>query len=424
MPRMMLRPRHALMIAALGSSALVQGAGVTPIARMETIGLGRNAAGETCVATRNWTDPAVPDRFDRAYIIACSGVAASRPLGTVRAVRAAGEAQKALDAQFDCGPESAVLIAGQNGSARRCYDRVTGLESLRLDMVRGDRRYTAAGTPVLLPLLEEAFAVIAEVKPLSADATRTPQATIALTAFAPRPGAALPGADGMDSVAPFDAATALAQGISLNHKGLHVDASRVLNDALSRLSPSAPAALRAELELEAGLADSNIRFSDAAAGHFAAADAIFTAEPAVRSAFLARKRDTYVAFDAINRHAFAEALATLDRVASAPQSAEQPLRDPDVLRLLNQPAGNGTATALAVPTLRRSRNSSWISKPNMPAAWRCWHRQPTGGGGGDRARRRRLSPLVQRPLRPEPAIVVGRTDRAAAGSVAGPAGGL
>jgi hypothetical protein len=31
------------MIAALGSSALVQAAGVTPIARMETIGLGRNA---------------------------------------------------------------------------------------------------------------------------------------------------------------------------------------------------------------------------------------------------------------------------------------------------------------------------------------------------------------------------------------------
>ncbi len=377
---MMPRPRHALMIAALGSSALVQAAGVTPIARMETIGLGRNAAGESCVATRNWADPAVPDRFDRAYTIACSGVAASRPLGTVRAVRTSREADANLDAQFDCGPDGAVTIAGQSATARRCFDRVTGLESLRLDMVRGDRHYVAAGTPVLLPLLEEAVAVIAELRPLSADTTRTPQATIALTAFAPRPGAALPGADGMDSVAPFDVATALAQGISLNHKGLHVDASRVLNDALSRMDPSTPAPLRAELQLEAGLADSNIRFPDAAAAHFAAADAIFTAEPAVRSAFLARKRDTYVAFDAINRHAFAEALATLDRVATAPLAADQPLSDPNVLRLLNQPSQNGTATALAVPNAaalsqlvldietQYARSVALLAKGDRPAA--------------------------------------------------------
>ncbi len=294
-----------------------------------------------------------------------------------------------------------------------------GLESLRLDMVRGDRHYVAAGTPVLLPLLEEAVAVIAELRPLSADTTRTPQATIALTAFAPRPGAALPGADGMDSVAPFDVATALAQGISLNHKGLHVDASRVLNDALSRMDPSTPAPLRADLQLEAGLADSNIRFPDAAAAHFAAADAIFTAEPAVRSAFLARKRDTYVAFDAINRHAFAEALATLDRVATAPLAADQPLSDPNVLRLLNQPSQNGTPPRWRCPTPLRCRNWSSISRPNMRAASRCWRKAI------DRRRRRRSSgpppPIARWPMTgsTKPAALAGRAHRAAAGALAG-----
>ena len=92
MPRAMSRTSKALLLIVLGSSALAGRATVTPQARLEAIGLGRNPAGETCVATRNWSDPAVPDRFARAYTIACSGVAASRPLGTVRAIKATTEA--------------------------------------------------------------------------------------------------------------------------------------------------------------------------------------------------------------------------------------------------------------------------------------------------------------------------------------------
>lgn len=365
MPRAIPRSHQTLMMMALGGSALAGCATVTPQARLETVGLGRNPAGEACVATRNWSDPAVPDRFARAYTIACSGVAASRPLGTVRAIKATAEAQAALDAQFDCGPVQAVRIAAAAGTARRCLDTVTGLESVRLDTTRGDMHYAAAGTPALLPLLEEALGIVSGMLPPNADATRTPTATIDIAGLAVRPSATgtdLAAADAAGTVAaPLDVATALAQGISLNHKGLYVEASRVLNDALSRLSSTAPAltttsapptasaALRAELLLEAALADSNIRFPDAAAAHFAAADTIFATQPASRTAFLSRKRDTYGALDAINRHAFPEALATLDRVANAPAAAGQPLRDPSTLRLLNQPRQNGTATALAVP---------------------------------------------------------------------------
>ncbi len=349
MPRSMLRTRTTLMMAALGGTALAGCATVTPPARLETVGLGRNAAGEACVATRNWSDPAAPDRFARAYTIACSGVASSRSLGTVRAVKADAPSLAALEAQFDCGPEQAIRVAQAPGTARRCLDKVTGLESIRIDTQRGGMHYAAAGTPALLPLLEESLRIVSGATQPSADATRTPAATIDVASLAARPSASDAELAVVELPTSFDVAAALSQGISLNHKGLHVEASRILNDALSRLSPAAPAATRAELLLEAGLADSNIRFPDAAAAHFAAADAIFAADPASRTAFLSRKRDTYGALDAINRHAFVEALATLDRVAATLVSADQPLRDPTTLRLLNQPQQNGTATALAVP---------------------------------------------------------------------------
>jgi tetratricopeptide (TPR) repeat protein len=151
--------------------------------------------------------------------------------------------------------------------------------------------------------------------------------------------------------APLDAAGALDQGISLNHKGLYIAASRVLNDALSRLTPATPPSVRAELLLEAGLADSNIRFSEAAQTHFADADHVFDTVPGTLTPFLEHKRDTYRALDALNRDAFREALTLLDRIARTTVAADRPLRDPATLRVLNQPhsARADTASALALP---------------------------------------------------------------------------
>jgi hypothetical protein len=70
------------------------------------------------------------------------------------------------------------------------------------------------------------------------NALRTAGSAVKIASAAAKCAAAASGKrileSGMDSVAPFDVATALAQGISLNHKGLHVDASRVLNDGARR----------------------------------------------------------------------------------------------------------------------------------------------------------------------------------------------
>lgn len=321
---------------------------VPPPARLDSFNLGKTASGEACVATRAWADPAIADPFARAYAITCSTAAASRPLGAIRVVATSPEALATLDKQFGCGAEQAVTLAGRPATLRRCQDRVTGLDSLRLDQVRGDRRYVASGTPALLAQLEEGIAITSGERAPSADVTRTLTATID-PAVVTGIGAAAPASVAGVQGDALNVAGVLAQGISLNHKGLNVEASRILNDALSRLPAETPPATRVELLLEAGLADSNILFPETAAAHFAEADTLLTNVPAARNAFLMRKRDTYHALDALNRRAFREALTEIDRSGqgATPSTAAQPLTDPETLRQLNQPRTAGAA-ALAV----------------------------------------------------------------------------
>lgn len=323
-------------------------ASVPPPTRLESFALGRNASGETCMAARNWSDPGAPDPFARAYALTCSGAAANRPLGTLRAVSRSAEASAALEAQFDCGAAVPVKLADGAGTARRCVDKVTGLDSIRVDAERGGTHFVGAASPALLPQIEEAIAVASGSRASSADVTRIPPSNVDVATLAPRSTVAAPPiaaeANGLNLPA------ALSQGIDLNHRGQHVEASRVLNDALSRLPETAPAAIRAELLLETGLADSNIRFTEAAAGHFAAADREFAKSPEARTAFLTRKRETYRALDALNRRAFPEALALLDRAAKPEIAERQPLTNPAAVRLLNQPPIRGaSANAVALP---------------------------------------------------------------------------
>jgi CHAT domain-containing protein len=327
-----------------GVAATLAGCGAAPPpARLDSFSLGRNAAGEPCVASRNWQDPATPDPFARAYAITCSNATAARSLGTVRAVEQTAEALAAVDAQFDCGERRDITIDGRPATAGRCVDRVTGLPSIRIDLVHGGKHYVASGTSALLPQIEEAVTVTAGLRRPSIDTTRALRSSVDLAAL----GEAAPTSVSSTDASAGTAAGALAQGTGFNHKGLHVEASRVLNDALSRLDPATPPAIRAELLLEAGLADSNIRFPDTAQAHFAAADAIFAAEPSVRTLFLSRKRDTYRALDALNRGAFAETLAVLDRAADTPP-ATQPLNDPATLAAINQPVAGSAPNAVAV----------------------------------------------------------------------------
>ena len=182
---------------------------------------------------------------------------------------------------------------------------------------------------------------------VDAQAVIRPGVDIAALAPPPPSTSSATGAD-------FDPQSALLQTIALNRGGQHIEASRIANDALSRLPADAPPATRAELSLEAALADSNIRFAQTAAEHFARADAIMAAAPDATSGFLTSKRDTYKALDLINQGQFRPALEMLNRIAGPPLGTEQPLEDPAILSALNQPtvARGSAQRSVNVPNAR------------------------------------------------------------------------
>jgi CHAT domain-containing protein len=345
-----LQPRAAGAALAL-SSLLLSSCAASPleVARADRISLGRNSLGDPCTATRTWKDAAVSNLFDASFAISCRNAAASRSVGFIRVVEDRPEAVAAVEATLSCGASSEVDLAGLGrAEARRCHDRAIGGETVVLSLSRKGRRLIGSGAPALAGVVEEGLRLVSASTPLNADAGRQPKPAFDFSSLAPPTMAA----DGLAGTGDFDPSVALQQGISLNHKGLHVEASRVLNDALSRLAADASQMVRAQLSLEAGLADSNIRFTESAAEHFQRADAIIASGAATEYRLLARKRDTYRALELLNRRQFRAALVALEQLVSAPAGASQPLQDIALLRSLNQPnsGSRDVANAVAVPT--------------------------------------------------------------------------
>jgi hypothetical protein len=339
-------------VALVSASAIGLTACATPQVmanRPDSLSLGRNAAGETCTASRNWRDPALADQFDQSWTMTCRNVAASRPLGSIRVVQSEAAAAK-LEEALSCGAaRPATLPAIGEVQARRCTDAQLAADTVAYRFKNGGNIVLVSAAPSLLGPAEEAARIISERAPASADADRATTSAIDLAALGVSAGTATAAPAGT-SAAAFDAAAPLADGINLNHKGLHVEASRVLNDALSRLPASAAPSTRAELLLEAGLADSNIKFQDSATQHFAEADRLIAGVDGERSLFLQRKRDAYRALDLLNQRKFREALAALDRLVSRPTAASQPLQDPAIIRVLNQAQRRGdVSSSIAVP---------------------------------------------------------------------------
>lgn len=342
----MKHPTIALLLAgttALGACAPTGGR--LAIAATDSFALGRNSGGEPCTATRQWRDAAAPDLFDYSWLITCRNVAAARPLGAVRVTTPTRRG--ALDAQLACAPAVPVTLRSGRASARRCYDKSLGTETIAVEQaLPGGRILVATATPALAGPLEEAAAIVAGVQPATGDAGRVTTSSLDIATLAPLPGGVQAAQTGA-----FDAPLALAQGIGLNHKGLHVEASRVLNDALSRLPADAPAPTRVGLLLEAALADSNINFTGSADEHFTRADALMASDPAAAAPFLQRKRDTYRALDLLNRRQFRPALAALDRLTVTGAGAADPLSDPAFVRVLNRSGDRprDVARAVSVP---------------------------------------------------------------------------
>lgn len=333
--------------AALGLGACAATTPSLEFGARDVLPLGRNAAGDSCSARRSYADPVKLSPFDLSFAMTCTNVSAGRSVGLMRIVRQDREAPTrlaAIEETLSCGAPSMVTVAGLGAvQARRCLDRSLGNEAVALSVRDGNRTLVGTAAPDAIAPLEEGLRRLAG-RPAS---TAQAEAATQYASLAPLPGnvAALVAARGS-----FDPETVLAQGVSLNHRGLHTEASRLINDALSRLSADAPPQVRAQLELEAALADSNIRFVQSADEHFARADALIPAVSGPEQTLLVRKRDTYKALDLLNRRQFRRALAALQNLVST-RSDGQPLEDITVLRQLNQ-AQRGTRSlsqAVAVP---------------------------------------------------------------------------
>jgi hypothetical protein len=343
MPAFSIRPTAVLI-----ALAIVQLAGCTASrgpAHPDVIGLGRDKIQGQCVATRGWKDKAVPDAFASSYFITCRGTAATRPLGALRIIEESGVA--AIDDQLKCGKDVPVKTAAGDARMRQCHDHALGIDTVRLDVPLGKRRLIGSADPGLLGPLEEGMAILAGKRAVDQAAGREVASTLDYEAAGKAP---IDDTVDVAAVGIFDPDAMLARGISLNRRGLHVEASRVLNDALSRIPANADAALRVQLLLEAGLADSNISFASSAESHFKEAQGLMSQVPDTQSAFLMRKQGTYKALDLLNRRQFGPAIEALDEMEKHGGGTQAPLLDVVTMRGLNQGSvSRDAATAIAVP---------------------------------------------------------------------------
>jgi len=299
----------------------------------DTFELGRDSRGEPCVANRYWGDPAATDHFADSFSITCRGATANRFLGVVRAIRP-NDADK-VEALIECGGAGQAAIPGLGAvRARRCFDSLLGFETVVTTVPLGGRWYGVSAIPSAQGPAEEALRVLAGAIKINPDRNRTSTPALDLASLAAGP------MEGMVSTLSSDSESALIQGLRLIRQGLHMEASRSLNDAISRLPADAPVAERIELLLVAGLADSNLRFFDSGEDYFNRADALLAANPDLPGGeVLVRKRRTYGALDLLNRRSFDNAIAALDRLASGPMEPGQPLTDPTTIRMINQAGG-------------------------------------------------------------------------------------
>lgn len=330
-----------MMGAVVAAPAPVTAAATLP----DRLELGRDANGQPCAATRGWSVGSGGINFqdDQGFSITCRGVAAASVQGYLTVPSKLGAVAAA--SPDVCGDPRQLSVSGVGPvEARRCVDSRLRLPVIDIRTTGGSSVYHGAAVETALGPLEVLFRLATgamapgkvgtdEVSKTSIDVTQLPVApVIATTADT---------GEGTD----FTADAAIRQGLALIYGGRHVEASRLLNDAITQFS-DAPALTRVELRLDAALADSNISQFESAKGHFEAAQALLATAPASNiRANLQQQQAVYLGLDAINRQRWEEALTHLDATAGT----SFPLRDAVVLSQMNQTTSQrGAAAAVGV----------------------------------------------------------------------------
>jgi hypothetical protein len=296
--------------------------------------IGRNTLGESCSAKLNEgkQDPTVLEKYyGRSYAITCRNATASRTVGSIRAVSNSPDYVAPIEASLTCGEARDVGIKGfGHADARQCFDQRLGSRTVVIRAMKRNTLFVGSAASKLVGPLEQAMAVVSGAVDSATVSQQVIQPSFALNDL-PQPASFSSEASNDDDFSPENA---LRQGIRLNQQGLHSDASRLLNDAISRLPEGDVSRQHGELELEAALADSNIRFFSTANAHFSKARTLLSADSNPLSL---RKLSTYEVLHALNQRQFRQALKMLDTLANDRPVSTNPLQDQIQLAILNQP---------------------------------------------------------------------------------------
>ncbi|MDP3908195.1 CHAT domain-containing protein [Novosphingobium sp.] len=339
------RIRKLVLTGLLASSVLPLGAQAQASTLPEVMQAGRDRIGQPCTATRDWTRSAgsIKSAADQPFVLTCRGASAAKILGVVT--------PQALDnaASRTCGVASNINIAGLGmTSARQCQDTNLGVQVVELRTRGAAGEFVgAASSQALLPMIR-LLKANADGKAAALDPLWMP--VIDLSGLAPAPARA----GGLANLSDFSSDGALQQGILFIRGGEHVSASRLLNDALSRIDASTPAGTVIELQMAAALADSGLGQTGPARNHFAAAEAMLKANPGLdRAAYLESALRTYRALDALNNREWQRVLTELE----ASRVTAFPLADPIALSAINRDSEQSRASGVS---LKDKTQYNWL----------------------------------------------------------------
>lgn len=322
----------------------------------DVLQLGRNANGETCTAAVNWTDPVHSGtfKFRDVYSVSCSG-AVTGTLARVRLFTSAA-ARTAASEGLKCGAASPVTLAGfDRASARRCFDPALGFGTVVIDADKRGKTVQISAAPSAVGAGYQTALLLTGQG--GADLSATARTPVELAGLAPLPAnlAASESNEGPRETAD----SVLARATALNFRGLSADASRFLRGELTRLPANTPATVRAKLLLEAGLADSNIRFFRSAQSNIDAAEAVIRRLSGGDQRELQARLATYRGLHALNQRDFRGARQILTPIAEQTRARVRGLDDPAALVQLNNMGSdkNDPRAAIAQPDFDLARGT-------------------------------------------------------------------
>lgn len=303
-----------------------------PAGGARSFALGQNGNGESCTASQNWTDARHYDgyiKFSDVFSVSCTGQTTGA-VARVRTFNSVGERNE-FGGSFSCGEAVPVSLAGFSETrARRCFDSDLGRTTIVMDTGYAGTSYQISAAPNAVGAAYQAALIVAGIE--SSDGATSDRVPFSTTIPDLPPDFVFTSAASTTREA---LATVLSRGSALSFRGRNEDASRVLRQSLNSLSEEAPDRTRAELLLDAALADSNIRFFETAETKLDAADIIISGLTTADQRILRPKLGTYRGLHALNQNEYAEASRLLSPLCRASARSGQNLFDPITLVQIN-----------------------------------------------------------------------------------------